>query len=822
MKTTGRARNWRMGFILSTILASFVLQSTLAPAGASAKEAPDLKQRQAQFLLAKAVSFTKPDHVIPARAQEYFSDFFAERAGETDTLKFWVFFTDKGSKAEALMSDGSLNSIQLERSRARRAKVSRDNTLFVDLPVEESYVEAIERLGAVRLAVSRWLNAAAFRLLPDGQSALEQIAALPSTLEIRPSARAVRPNSEIPQALESQNPENEDSGPQRSPLSPAVLNYGLSHEQLLQVGATVGHDSGYTGEGVTLAMFDTGYRKSHQAFLFAYAQNRVLAEWDFINNDGNTANEGSDPSSQWNHGTLTWSTAGALWDNNVYGPAYNATFLLAKTENVASETIQEEYDWVAALEWADSLGADIVSSSLAYMDWYTYADLDGLTAVTTLATNTATNLGIVVCNAMGNSGSAGAGSLNAPADAFDMLACGAVDSKGLIAGFSSRGPTADGRIKPEVCARGVSTICAGPGSDNVLTQASGTSLSTPLVAGVTAQLIQARPTFPPQLIIRALTETASQADSPDNTYGNGIINLAAALQWGVNFTVNGEKNTTVVTEPNTTVQFADASELIASSWNWTFGDGAASSAQNPSHQYTTPGVYDVTLGIQTGDGDFSRPRPGAVVVQADTISLSADTAYAGQTVTISVALHNTLPLSAIRIPLDFSLFPAITFDSVGPGARSAGFSAPSVSAYNSGAMTVTGTSAAVDSALSPGDGEVMRFYFTLDDLVLGGSAGLVSVGGSQSASLTSNGASYAPQDLPANVTVREVIRGDSDGNGRINVGDAVAIIHWLFTGENPPLTVQSGDADGNGSVIIDDAVYLVNYIFIGGPPPPSP
>ena len=215
------------------------------------------------------------------------------------------------------------------------------------------------------------------------------------------------------------------------------LNYGSSLAQMEQVNVPVLHDLGYNGTGIIVAMFDTGYRKDHEAFALAFSESRVLAEYDFIFDDFETQNEdGIDAFNQHDHGTYTWSTLGGAMDNRLYGPAYGASFILAKTEDVRSETQVEEDNWVAAMEWADSIGADVVSSSLAYSDWYSYSDFDGETAVTTIAANTATSLGIVVCNAMANSGP-GYGTLHAPADAFEILSCGAVDVNGVIASFSS-------------------------------------------------------------------------------------------------------------------------------------------------------------------------------------------------------------------------------------------------------------------------------------------------------------------------------------------------------------------------------------------------
>lgn len=442
-----------------------------------------------------------------------------------DIVKVWVFFTDKAFTDKIGFAAAASSVALTERSAHRRAKVGRDRVVFADLPVAERYVREIENLGAVHRRSSRWLNAASFEI----ESALvERVAKLPFVSEIRPLTNF------------QQSPQDTITTtdvPKESAGSAYTLNYGGSYQQLNQIGVPPVHDLGYSGHGVTLALLDSGFRKSHQAFAAHFAEGRVLAEYDFVHNDGNTDSEPTDSmASQPNHGTEVWSVAAGLADGNLYGPAYHANFILCETEDTRSELPIEEDNWVAGMEFSDSVGADVITTSLGYRIFdascqcnYSYADMDGRTATTSIAASMADGLGIVLCKSAGNEGP-GVGSISAPADAFDILAVGAVDAGGTIASFSSRGPTYDGRIKPEVCARGVSAWSAHPTVSTAYTYVSGTSFAAPLVAGAACLVIEAHPDWNPHQVREALEMSGDHAGSPDNTYGWGIIDVDAAIR----------------------------------------------------------------------------------------------------------------------------------------------------------------------------------------------------------------------------------------------------------------------------------------------------
>ncbi len=456
----------------------------------------------------------KASPVIDATSQRLF-----DRIETDGRVKAWIFFIDKGVYTQsqlqtALARRGPAISAK---AAARRAKMGIYSPQFVDLPVVDKYVRTLQERGAELRRTSRWLNAASVEI--EG-ARLSELAALPFVREIRPMLRYPSPRVKQEQKLPVMP----------KALEPGPFDYGSAAGQLSMIGVPLAHDAGYDGAGVLVCMLDTGYRINHEAFATAFSEMRVKGQRDFVFGDNIVQNEPEDSPSAHNHGTYTWSTLGGEVDGTLYGPAFKADFLLGKTEDVRSEEPIEEDNWVAGMEWADSAGADVISSSLGYIDWYTADDLNGDYAVTTVAADIAASLGIVVCNSAGNGGSQPS-TLIAPADADTILSVGAVSSSKVIVSFSSRGPTADNRTKPEVCAQGLSTYCATASTNNSYGGVSGTSLSCPLVGGAAALLIQAHPDWTPVQVREALMMTADRASQPNNDYGWGIINVMDAINY---------------------------------------------------------------------------------------------------------------------------------------------------------------------------------------------------------------------------------------------------------------------------------------------------
>lgn len=485
------------------------------------------------------------------RAPEVLSPAALARVRAEGRSVLWVHFTDKGiPDAAAFEREVRAAGERVPpNARARRARETGGTFVpdWYDIPVRSEYVDAVRATGARVRHVSRWLNA--MTVVADEAEA-RRIAALEfvrAVLPARPSRRvepvSVGPEHEgaapMPESQESPGSPESDlrrAAGERPGIRPAFaalpkpLNYGGSLQPLTGINVPAAHDSGWSGASIVLAMLDSGYDRNHNATSLL----TTIGERDFIFHDGNTADEpGEDVSGQWQHGTGCWSVAGGYWQNNVVGAAFNSRFVLAKTEDIRSETPIEEDNWVAAAEWADSLGAHVISSSLAYLDFdgtandYSYSDLDGYTTVVAQGAIMAARRGIVVATAMGNTGPA-LGSIWSPADAESILAVGSVNSGNTVSGFSGRGPTADGRIKPDVVAQGESVTWAIAGTTSV-SLANGTSLATPLVAGGAALVREAHPEWTVAQVREALMSTADKAATPDNNYGSGRINVVAAI-----------------------------------------------------------------------------------------------------------------------------------------------------------------------------------------------------------------------------------------------------------------------------------------------------
>ncbi len=439
------------------------------------------------------------------------------------TRAMWIELEQKAiPKQGVAVSDTPLTARAIARRIAHR--VTPGIVDARDLPIASDRIHAVEGTGAHIRTQSRWLNAIS---VEANDNEIRAISALPFVRSVKPLHRSQ------PVCAVDEQPLEVDGGV-------ASLDYGVMRDQLLEIDVPSMHLRGIYGDGIVIGILDTGFNRIHEAFHSTDHPVDVIAEWDFVSNDGNTGIETGDDPNQHKHGTWILGTIAAYMPGSAIGAAYEAQFVLAKTEVYATETVIEEDYYVAGLEFIEANGADLATSSLGYIDWYTPEMLDGLTAITTRGVNVATENGLVCLTAAGNAGNDAdllTHTIIAPADAFNVISCGAANADGSIAGFSSDGPTADGRLKPELLARGVSVASVHSTNATGFSSVSGTSLSTPLIAGATALLMQARSDLGVAGVRSAYFTTASDfvangAPDPLSVRGYGVISTIAAAKTG--------------------------------------------------------------------------------------------------------------------------------------------------------------------------------------------------------------------------------------------------------------------------------------------------
>ncbi len=471
-------------------------------------------------------------------------------------VKVWLYLKDKDSSpSDYQKAAGHFTP----RAYQRRVDIPLD---WYDLPVKNEYINAVKNIAGDDIIISRWLNAISVKL---NKAQVEVLADEDFIIKIEPVAYAIR------------RPDPEILPPEYKPSIDSA-EYGLSFRQNQMLGVDSLHKLGLNGEGVLLAFFDTGYLTTHQAF----DSLDIINTWNFI--DGNSyVSDMSDD--QTGHGTATLSACGGFESGLLIGPAYKADYILAKTEIKNLEIRVEEDYWVAAAEWADSLGADIISSSLGYSDWYTYADMDGNTAATTIAADIAASRGILVVVSAGNEGTSVWHYIHAPADADSIITVGAVGYNEIIVPFSSYGPTYDDRLKPEMVAMGSGVLCAN--DQGGYYYKSGTSLSAPLISGGAALVLQAIPSLrgQPMKVRQRLIEASDRLANPDYRYGYGLPDMVLAAGYGLRIlpkpmmTVNSGVDTVIdfqtLAPPDESVQF-EAVDIPDGAEFADFGDGTAS------------------------------------------------------------------------------------------------------------------------------------------------------------------------------------------------------------------------------------------------------
>lgn len=441
----------------------------------------------------------------------------AASAQSQEVYKYWVLLADKeGSSYTTAEPEEYLSARALERRRRQRIQID-----SLDLPVSSLYAEALQAAGFRVQNRSKWLNGVT--LFANDSLMASRLDTMPFVVSYQLLAK---------DSLKA--PEMEAAEP-TEPLEPATYGemfdsayYNYSYAQIEQLNGTGLHRSGHRGEGIIIGVCDGGFPgvDSLAAFDSLRSEGRLLAVRDFVWDGDSVFNVH-------NHGTLVLSTMAADIAGLYVGTAPKAEYALCRTENTVSETPLEEYNWIAAAEYLDSLGADIITTSLGYFYFddslmsHTLEDLDGRTSPMTQAADIAASRGMLVLNAAGNDGDSDPQHINVPADAERVLTVGAADHDGACAYFSSHGPTYDLRIKPDVMALGRAVRCVN--QMGAIGIASGTSLACPIMAGMMACLWQQFPDWSPQQLCDSVRSWGSLADRPDMAAGYGIPDFGHAM-----------------------------------------------------------------------------------------------------------------------------------------------------------------------------------------------------------------------------------------------------------------------------------------------------
>ena len=409
--------------------------------------------------------------------------------------KCLVYLKDKGTNT---LADVTFTKQAIQRRLKHDIKAN-----FTDIPLYAEYLHTLERHGCIK-GKSKWLNA----IILDDVMNLTHLRSLPF---IDSMAVLYKKDEEL-------------ISKHKATASVHELDYGANLENYEMMDIPLMHRLGYRGKGVKIAVFDSGFDKVD--VLDFYENTSILGTYDFVNNDSTVYEIDL-------HGTYVFSVLAADKGGDLIGTAIDADYYLFITEDIATESREEEFNWTEAAEKADSLGVDIISSSLGYnlfdnaAENYAYEDLDGKTAIITQAAALAARKGILVVNSAGNEGNNAWYYVNPPADADSVLVVGSVNMNGDYVSFSSKGPTFDGRIKPDVVCQGVGVYVTNTNGNVIPT--SGTSFSVPQVTGLCAGVLSMDSSYTNMEVISLVKQSANRYNTPDNQYGYGVPGFARLL-----------------------------------------------------------------------------------------------------------------------------------------------------------------------------------------------------------------------------------------------------------------------------------------------------
>jgi len=455
--------------------------------------------------------------------------------------RYLILFKDKVGSPYSVSQPAAYLSAKAIARRTRQKIAITEN----DLPVNPSYVTALKQTGATVIYSSRWFNG----------TLVEASAGQLADIKNLPFYKGIEQNHALAN-LTTASPGLRTGAVETGNKAVADLDYGRMREQLALMGVDQQHQKGYQGENMLVAIFDAGFYKANELEFLkpVFNENRVLDTHDFISRNKDVYDDDS-------HGLHVFSIIAANQPGTMIGAAFKANFVLYRTENVLMETPYEEVTWLLAAERADSIGVDVINSSLGYNSFegefntpeynYTYQDMDGKTTIISRAARFAARKGMLVVNSAGNEGNKSWKYISAPADVDSVLSVGATTIDKSYAAFSSVGPNAIGQQKPDVSAVGSGTVF-GNSSGNVAT-GNGTSYSSPLIAGLATILWQGFPNLTAQEIIQALKKSGHLATAPNNFLGFGVPNVTLAAEIITNGIVLGtepEILESIVLSPN--------------------------------------------------------------------------------------------------------------------------------------------------------------------------------------------------------------------------------------------------------------------------------
>ncbi|WP_258097145.1 S8 family peptidase [Marinoscillum pacificum] len=431
--------------------------------------------------------------------------------------RYMVFFSDKANVGYSIDHP---EEFLTSRAIARREKHGIAIT-EQDLPVDQNYINQVADKGVDVFFSTKWFNGVLAQMTASQATSVGQLSFVDSVVYIAGGTRLLTTPGTYTVAETFLDPESVNSN---------------TEVQLAMLGADDMHEDGFEGQGMMIAVFDSGFPgvNKYKPFEHIFAEDRLVATRDFIANSGNVF--------QYNtHGASVFSNIASDY-LDVIGTAPKASFVLCVTEDVKSEYWIEEYNWLFAAEFADSLGVDVINGSLGYSTFsdknmdYTYEDMNGQNTLVAKAANIASQKGMIVVVSAGNEGNGSWKYITSPGDAKDILTVGSVTSGYNKSSFSSVGPTADGRIKPDVCAMGTSASIfnaslstSGETTSARITTGNGTSFSSPQIAGFAAAIWQANPEWTNEEVMESIRMSGTSSLVPDSLYGFGVPKYRLAV-----------------------------------------------------------------------------------------------------------------------------------------------------------------------------------------------------------------------------------------------------------------------------------------------------